>query len=118
PYEPPLHCGRKALPREKSKVIQPPHSAPLSWAAECGVLFCLISCRIFSLSEIFAFCAVQRPLRFAICRFSLDIILNLQTARSGMTSEQGMHLYFTICPVRDEISGDESSLEEDFYPQG
>ena len=35
-----------------------------------------------------------------------------------MTSEQGMHLYFTICPVRDEISGEESSLEEDFYPQG
>ena len=50
--------------------------------------------------------------------FSLDVILNLKTARSGMTSVQGMHLYFTICPVRDEISEDESSLEEDFYPQG
>ena len=35
-----------------------------------------------------------------------------------MTSKPGMHLYFTICPVRDEISGDESSLGEDFCPQG
>ena len=35
-----------------------------------------------------------------------------------MTSEPGMHLYFTICPVRDEISEGESSLGEDFYPQG
>lgn len=35
-----------------------------------------------------------------------------------MTSELGMHLYFTICPVRDEISGEESSLEENFYSQG
>ena len=50
--------------------------------------------------------------------FSLDVILNLQTAQSGMTSEPGMHLYFTICPVRDEISEGESSLGEDFYPQG
>lgn len=35
-----------------------------------------------------------------------------------MTSELGMHLHFTICPVRDDISGEESSLEEDFFPQG
>ena len=35
-----------------------------------------------------------------------------------MTSEMGMHLYFTICPVRDEISGEESSLRENFNPQG
>ena len=35
-----------------------------------------------------------------------------------MTSKQGMHLYFTICPVRDEIREGESSLEENFYPQG
>ena len=52
-----------------------------------------------------------------------------------MNSKQGMHLYFTICPVRDEIcggesslgedfvgrdeiSGEESSLGENFYPQG
>ena len=50
--------------------------------------------------------------------FSLDSILNLQSARSGMNSKQGMHLYFTICPVRDEISGEESSLEDIFNPQG
>ena len=35
-----------------------------------------------------------------------------------MTSELGMHLYFTICPVRDDISGDESSLGDIFNPQG
>ena len=35
-----------------------------------------------------------------------------------MTSEEGMHLYFTICPVRDEISGEESSLVDIFNPQG
>ena len=97
----------------------------------------------FPLSEVFAFCAVQRPLRFAICRFSLDVILNLQTARSGMTSEVGMHphsakyhlrdasmtktglksvgknhLWKRIFIRRDEISEEESSLEEDFCQQG
>ena len=35
-----------------------------------------------------------------------------------MTSEVGMHLYFTVCPVRDEISEGKSSLKEDFFPQG
>ncbi len=60
-----------------------------------------------------------------------------------MTSEVGMHLYFTVCPPRDdfalgnaspfseisskgciddknmdEISWDESSLRENFFPQG
>ena len=35
-----------------------------------------------------------------------------------MTSEMGMHLYFTVCPPWDDISGDESSLRENFNPQG
>ena len=47
-----------------------------------------------------------------------------------MASEVGMHLHFTVCEAgkshlwerifirRDEISGDESSLEDIFNPQG
>ena len=60
-----------------------------------------------------------------------------------MTSEVGMHLHFTVCPPRDDfapghaspfneisskgciddknrdkINREESSLEENFYPQG
>ena len=75
--------------------------------------------------------------------YGLFCILNLQTTRSGMTSEVGMHLHFTVCPVRDDfapgnaspfneisskgciddknmdkINREESSLEENFYPQG
>ena len=76
--------------------------------AECGVLFRLISCRIFLFP------------RFSLNGedYGLFCILNLQTARSGMTSEVGMHLHFTVCPPRDEISGEESSLEDIFNPQG
>lgn len=60
--------------------------------AECGVLFRLISCRILLFP-----------------RFSLNVILNLQIARFGMTSEMGMHLYFTVCPPRDDFAPENAS---------